>query len=80
MSTNKMRERWVEFMRHRGFSGNVIAEDAVKAAMDFAESEVRLVLQPREQPTCPRCGGTGSDVSRYPIAGCGCTQAGEGKE
>jgi len=44
-----MRERWVEFMRLRGFTGNVLAQDAVKAAIAFAEDEVRLALQPREQ-------------------------------
>jgi len=52
-----------------------------KHSSDFAESDVRIAPQSLvEQPTCPRCGGTGSDVSRYPIAGCGCTQVREGKE
>jgi hypothetical protein len=50
-----MRERWVEFMRIHGFTGHVLAQDAVKAAMDFAASEVRLALQPREQAHDENC-------------------------
>ena len=46
MSTT--RDRWLAFMAERGFSGNVLTQDAVKAAPEFAESEVRLALEPRE--------------------------------
>jgi len=46
MST--MRERWVAWMAEAGFTGATLAQDAVKAAMNFAESEVALALQPRE--------------------------------
>lgn len=34
-----MRERWVAFMARAGFTGPVLAQDAVKAAMRFAETD-----------------------------------------
>jgi len=43
-----MRERWVFFMRARGFVGHVLSQDAVKAAIPFAESEVRIAMGPRD--------------------------------
>lgn len=40
MSDETIRDRWVAFMGERGFRGPTLAEDAVKAAMAFAESEL----------------------------------------
>lgn len=39
-----LRARWVAFMASLGFTGNVLAEDAVKAGMLFAMSEVTRKL------------------------------------
>jgi hypothetical protein len=43
MSTT--RDRWIEFMTARGFTGNALSFDAVKSAVQFAESEVHRALQ-----------------------------------
>lgn len=43
MSTREeMRERWVAFMEVAGFRGPTLAQDAVKAALPFAQAEVAL--------------------------------------
>jgi hypothetical protein len=47
MSTNEQRTRWIAFMGTLGFRGPVLAQDAVKAALPFAASEVALALQSR---------------------------------
>ena len=44
-----MQDRWIKFMDELGFTGNVLAQDAVKVAVSFAEIEVRLALEPSEQ-------------------------------
>jgi hypothetical protein len=35
-----MRDRWIAFIASRGFTGNVLSEDAVKVAMAFAATLV----------------------------------------
>ena len=44
-----LRERWVAFMEARGFTGPVLAQDAVKAGVTFAAVELarasRVVIE-----------------------------------
>lgn len=54
-------------------AGKDIANGNLNAAyrtIDSALAKTRAALQPQGGEACEACGGTGSDVGRYPIQGC----------